>query len=113
MSLSGKELHLVHNDAISSQLRKIVGDTDFDKMTASNYNRVRIKLENLIQLWCLCKLTLKGKVLIVNTLLITQMLYICSVLHPPEWVIKIYPALIRDFIWDRKPTKVKYSLYGQ
>jgi hypothetical protein len=84
-------------------------NTDFDKMTAENYNAVLVKIENLIQLWCLRKLTLKGKILIVNTLLITQMLYICSVLHAPKWVIERYQMLIRDFIWDSKPTKVKYS----
>jgi hypothetical protein len=37
------------------------------------------------------------------------MLYIASVIHIPQWAIKQYNTLIRNFIWDNKPSKIKYT----
>jgi hypothetical protein len=38
-----------------------------------------------------------------------QMLYACTVLGTPEWVIKKYNHMITNFLWDNKPAKIKYA----
>jgi hypothetical protein len=67
------------------------------------------KIEGIIKIWKCRYLTLKGKIPIVNSLLVSQMLYIASVIHIPLWAIKQYNTLIRNFIWDNKPPKIKYT----
>jgi hypothetical protein len=37
------------------------------------------------------------------------MLYIASAIHIPDWAIKIYQKMITNFIWDKKPPKIKYD----
>jgi hypothetical protein len=67
------------------------------------------KIEGIIKIWTCRYLTLKGKITIVNSLLVSQMLYIASVIHIPQWAIEQYNTLIRNFIWDNKPPKIKYT----
>jgi exonuclease III len=80
-----------------------------DKMIKENFNERLDKIAALAQQWCLRKLTLKGKIVIVNTLLMPQLLYACSVLHTPDWVVKQFKQMVTTFIWDGKPSKVKYA----
>jgi hypothetical protein len=67
------------------------------------------KIANTIKIWKCRHLTLKGKITILNTLLLSQMLYIASVIHIPEWALVKYKQLITSFIWDNKPAKIKYE----
>jgi hypothetical protein len=82
---------------------------DEDECTKDNFKERLDKIENIVKLWCLRKMTLKGKILIVNTLLITQMLYVCSVLEPPDWAIQKFKKITMDFIWNNKKPKIKYN----
>jgi hypothetical protein len=78
-------------------------------MINENFNEKLNKVESLTKIWNLRKLTIKGKILICNTMLISQLLYIGTVLHTPGWVIKKYNQIIKDFIWNGKPAKVKHT----
>ena len=60
-------------------------------------------------MWKLRKLILKGKILKNNTRFIPQLLHISTVLETPDWVIKRYNNIIRDFIWEGKPSKIKHT----
>jgi hypothetical protein len=53
--------------------------------------------------------SLKGKVLVTNTLLLSQLLYLGSCMYTPRWVFDKYKQIITKFIWNNKPAKVKYS----
>jgi hypothetical protein len=77
-------------------------------MISENFNEKLNKIEALTKTWNLRQLTLKGKILICNTMLISQLIYVGTVLHTPKWVIIRYNQLIRDFIWNNKPAKVKH-----
>jgi hypothetical protein len=83
--------------------------TDQKQMIKQNFDDRLDKIQNLADLWCLRKLTLKGKILVANTLLMPIMIYPCSVIHTPAWVICKYKEIIVKFIWGAKPAKVKYS----
>jgi hypothetical protein len=83
--------------------------TDQRKMTEKNFEDRLDKIQNLADLWCLRKLTLKGKILVANTLLMPIMIYPCSVIDTPLWVITKYKEIVMKFIWGGKPPKVKYS----
>ena len=37
------------------------------------------------------------------------MLYIASAIHIPQWAIQQYNTLIRNFIWNNEPSKIKYT----
>jgi hypothetical protein len=80
-----------------------------DTIIDDNFKPCLEKIENLLELWCLRKLTLKGKILIANTLAISQLLYAGTILHTPKWVIDKYNNMIKNFIWGNKPAKVKYK----
>ena len=41
--------------------------TDQQQMTEKKFNDRLDKIHNLVELWCLRKLTLKGKILVSNT----------------------------------------------
>jgi hypothetical protein len=78
-------------------------------MTNKNYSERLNKIENILKLWTLRKLTLKGKVLVANSLIIPQLIYLTSVMHMPRHYINKFKQLITDFIWEYKPAKVKYT----
>ena len=82
---------------------------DLQQMTNKIFTDRLEKIQNLADLWCLRKLTLKGKVLVVNTLMMSLMIYLCSVIHTPAWDISKFQNIILKFIWNRKLAKVKYS----
>ena len=53
-------------------------------MTDKNFKGKMQNIKDLLKLWSLRKLTLRGKVQIVNTLILPQLLYIGTVLSMPK-----------------------------
>jgi hypothetical protein len=82
---------------------------NLEEMTRNNVEEKLQKIQGLLKLWALRKLTLIGKVRIINTLIVPQLLYLGNVLHISEQYIKKYNKIITNFIWDNKPPKVKYK----
>ena len=52
-------------------------------------------------------LSLKGKVTILKSLIISQMTFLFSVLFVPEYILQKLNKLIFSFLWDGKTPKVK------
>ncbi len=69
-----------------------------------------MNLKNLLRLWQLC---LKGKVTIVNILALSPLLYLASILHTPDNVIKEVKQCIVEFIWDGGSSKIAYDVIIQ
>ncbi len=82
---------------------------DVDKALEKNYAEKLKKIENLLQLWSSRPLTLKGKITVVQNLIIPQILYICAVLYTPETVVKKLHEMITKFVWNGKKPKVKHT----
>ena len=57
------------------------------------------KLENHLNLWKSRSLSLVGKSLIINTLGISKLLYLATILPVPNWVISEVNNLIWPFLW--------------
>ena len=82
---------------------------DLQRYIDENFRERISKIENLAKQWCLRNLTLKGKVLVANTLFLSQRLYLGTCIYTPEWVRSRYKEIITKFIWNNKPPKVKYT----
>jgi hypothetical protein len=112
IGVSSNFRHKVGNIKWTNNYIKCLGvyiHKDIDKATQYNIREKLDKILNIIKIWSCRHLTLKGKITIVNSLLISQMMYIASVIHIPQWAIVEYNKIIRDFIWNDKPSKIKYA----
>ncbi len=75
-------------------------------------NRI-LHLKNLLRLRKSRYLSLKGKVKLVNILALSPLLYLASVLHTPDNVIKVVKQCKVDFIWDGGSSKIAYDVIIQ
>ncbi len=69
-----------------------------------------VKLENIINRWKARKLTYYGKVTIIKTLGISQILYNASCINVPDYVITNINKIIYRFLWGSKKEKVKRTV---
>ena len=79
-----------------------------------NYTKTLKKMENILQMWGKRYLTLYGKVTILNSFVISQLVYQMSVLPSPtpEMIAQIN-TMIFNFIWNNKPDKIKRKIMKQ
>ena len=66
-------------------------------------------MKNIFKFWCQFKLSLKGKISIINTLVIPLFLYICNSIYTSEEVVNEIKQEIKNFICDNKPAKIRYN----
>ena len=68
-----------------------------------NYSTVIEKIDKTIKLWSTQKLTLYGKISIINTVLLSKLIYRLSCLPSPnELTIKVIEDKFIDFLWGAK-----------
>ena len=60
------------------------------------------KIKNCIQVWKSRDLTYKGKVLIIKTLILSQIDFIASVVYIPNNIVKQIDTLLWSFLWNFK-----------
>ena len=82
---------------------------NLDTIVRENIKAKMEKVINLIKIWGCRQLTLRGKVTIINSLLIPQLLYIASVIYIPDETIREINKMSSDFLWNNKPSKIKYN----
>ena len=78
-----------------------------------NYKKRLKNMKNLLATWKCRKLSIKGKITVINTLAISPLLYLANVIHVPPQVITEVKGLITDFLWDGKPAKIAYNVMIQ
>ena len=86
---------------------KITGNTKDHYML--NLHEKIVKMKNLLKIWKKRKLTLKGKVQVINSLGLSNLLYVCSIINTPTIVFKEVKKIIMNFIWENKPAKIAYN----
>ena len=72
-----------------------------------------VNIKKLIASWKHRKLTLNGKVLIIKSLALSQIIYIMNLLPFPDESIKEVENILYDFLWNGKTHKVKKSVIIQ
>ena len=76
-----------------------------------NYARALEKIKAIIQIWDKRYLTLFGKVMILNSFIISQLIYLLSVLPaPPKNTMTQINKYIFEFMWNGKPNKIKRNI---
>lgn len=76
-----------------------------------NYLPKLSRIKNLLSLWSSRDLTPIGKVLIIKTFAISQLVYLLTVLpDPPKPFFRELHSLFYKFIWSNKPDKIKRSV---
>lgn len=74
-----------------------------------NFRPKIIKMKHLLSSWKCRKLSLKGKITVVNSLALSKLIYLCSIIHVPDKVYSEVKSIITDFIWDGKVAKIAYD----
>ena len=63
----------------------------------------------LINIWKGRKLSLKGKITILRTLILPQIQFLFSMIFIPELTLKQLDKIFFEYLWDNKPAKIKRS----
>ena len=67
-------------------------------------------IELLTRIWCGRNLSLKGKLAIINSLLIPKLIYPCTLLDVPDETIQQVTNIIKNFFWNWKRPKIKLDV---
>ena len=87
----------------------------YDKKESINKNfedKIKV-LKTRLMMWKKRNLTLTGKILILKTFGISQVLYLSSVFKVPEWAMGEITNLMYEFLWNGKQNKVKSKVIIQ
>ena len=86
----------------------IVFSTTLADIVELNYLPKKQKLIDTLKIWSRRFLTPIGKIVILKSLALSQLIFLFSVLpSPPEQFIKDIEKTVFSFIWDNKPDKIK------
>ena len=77
-------------------------NTDVDLAVNQNYEYRIDKLKTVLNIWSQRNLSLKGKVAVLRSIALPQLLYVTSVLYTPNWVIETVDRMMFDFLWSKK-----------
>jgi len=72
-------------------------NTDVDKAITENFEEKIKKLKKLLGMWHQRNLSMKGKIAVLRSVALPQMLYVTSVLYTPQWVIDEVENLMLKF----------------
>ena len=84
--------------------------TTAQNMASINYNEILEQVEMICKCWSQRSLTLLGRILIINTLIVPLFTYRMQVLESPNpAIIKKYHKIIIKFLWQGKRAKIAYK----
>ena len=72
------------------------------------------KMQNALNLWKMRDLRLKGRVVVLNSLILSRINYIISVLQLPLWALNKINEMITNFLWRARVGKIaRKTLIGK
>ena len=80
---------------------------DYNKSIEYTYQKRLECLENLLKTWSKRNLTWLGKITVIKTLGISQIIYAITSTEAPEWFVEKTRTMFVNFLWDNKPARVK------
>ena len=102
--LSGKELKWP-KDTVKSLGLWI--STDRELSASSNYNEKLEKVKEILRCWKYRRLTLIGKITVIKSLVVSQLVYLLSPLCSNYKVLNEINDLLYTFLWNGKGDKIK------
>jgi len=78
-----------------------------------NFRHRLEKMKNLLRIWLARDLSLKGKITVLKSLIVSMLLFPMTNITTPEWVIKECNFLFFKFLWNGKPDKIKRDVIIQ
>lgn len=78
-------------------------------MRDTNWTVVINKIRNVLNYWQSRKLTLRGKVIITNTMILSKLNYTIRVLDVPDWAQREIRQMVSKFIWRGKRVQIAYA----
>ena len=85
----------------------IIFNTSETEMEKLNFIPRLKKMKRILNMWAQRDLLIKGKITVLKSLAISQLLYPCAILAVPEWLTKAVDAEVYKFLWSNKPNKIK------
>ena len=82
---------------------------DEEEMTKLNFENKIKKMESLVNIWTARNLSLKGKVTIIKSMVLSQINHLLTMCFCPKQILDRVDGLIFDFLWNKKPHKIKRS----
>lgn len=82
---------------------------DFNKADVLNWEGALKGIEKRLRFWKLRNLTLKGKVLVINALMLSKIWYVLSVTPLPHRYFKRIKESVLDFLWGKGRVKIAYD----
>lgn len=70
------------------------------------YEGIVNSVRKTLGFWKLRGLTLRGKVVVVNALIMSKLVYVMNVLDVPERVLKEVERMVSEFLWDGKGVRI-------
>ena len=80
---------------------------DYNESIEYTYQKRLKCLENLLKTWSKRNLTWLGKITVIKTLGISQIIYAITSTEAPEWFVEKTQTMFVNFLWDNKPARVK------
>ena len=78
-------------------------------MLRSNYDERIGKIKNVIETWQFRRLTLLGKITLIKSLLVSQLIYILTPLPTYTNALQTVNKLLFEFLWDGKGKRAYYK----
>ena len=101
---SGKPILWAEEKVYASGVRF---STSVDKQLEANFMEKIIKLESILNSWSARRLTPLGKITIIKSLAVSQIVYLLSALPAPQGILQKINLLLYEFPWGSKSEKIK------
>jgi len=80
--------------------------SDLKDIEANFFEKIE-KIKKMLSNWSARRLTLLGRIAILKSLAVSQIVSVLSSLPTPQGVIKEINSLFYEFLWDGKSDKIK------
>jgi exonuclease III len=97
----------IHWGRFPINLLGITITNDLEELKNENFIKRIDNMEALTKIWSSRNLSMKGKLTIINALLIPKLIYPCTILDVPEDIITLATNVIKTFFWNWKRPKIK------
>ena len=80
-----------------------------DEVLQRNFWDKLISLKKLLNIWSQRDISVYGRINLVKSLVLSKLVFICSVMETPKLFVDEVNKIVLDFIWNHKPPKIKYT----